>query len=457
MIEIKNKRMILFREDRLIGAAHDVDTSQKKFILDAMQGECDLTKMIAWIKIDPQFPGESPYDQLLKREVVGDKIILTWQLTAKNLQRAGEISAQVIFASPTYFLEDELDNILGGSLILPSPVEGKSAPVWQSYPETFVIEESIDGTVAYKETTKNVLVAAVAEALESSENASEAAENAQTAAQNANEAAQSAQAAVQSANEAVGVSESLQETARSMLADLENKQEVIERDYNEMQAVSQEVRENLEVCCECAELVDSMTHQTYNHMEAAQRSSEKAKENARSVLDAIKKSRSFRPIYTKTLTAEDTDCYSFEITQDQDGNSFSLSEFVIFMYFPMMPDAGVTYAKVSILPKYKTKNPTSTSFYNISQFVAFSRTKETYARSEHMNMGRWVTKVISGSSWSQNAETLRINGCVSSVSRQSDGLNAAAIRLSQHADVDTPFPEGTEIEIWGVDAIEEAE
>lgn len=456
MIEIKNKRMILFREDRLIGAAHDVDTSQKKFILDAMQGECDLTKMIAWIKIDPQFPGESPYDQLLKREVVGDKIILTWQLTAKNLQRAGEISAQVIFASPTYFLEDELDNILGGSLILPSPVEGKSAPVWQSYPETFVIEESIDGTVAYKETTKNVLVAAVAEALESSENASEAAENAQTAAQNANEAAQSAQAAVQSANEAVGVSESLQETARSMLADLESKQEVIERDYDEMQAVSQEVRENLEVCCECAELVDSMTHQTYNHMEAAQRSSEKALENARSVLDAIKKSRSFRPIYTKTLTAEDTDCYSFEITQDADGNPFSLSEFTIFAHIPPVPNSKSAYIQTWIQPENMMENGVR-KYGVLAQFAGIDRNTSYYHRIECANKGRWQADLVRGSAWNQNGDSVYHVGAVCSASRFTDGKNATAIILCSMPGAGNPFPEGTEIEIWGVDAIEEAE
>ena len=456
MIEIKNKRMILFREDRLIGAAHDVDTSQKKFILDAMQGECDLTKMIAWIKIDPQFPGESPYDQLLKREVVGDKIILTWQLTAKNLQRAGEISAQVIFASPTYFLEDELDNILGGSLILPSPVEGKSAPVWQSYPETFVIEESIDGTVAYKETTKNVLVAAVAEALESSENASEAAENAQAAAQNANEAAQSAQAAVQSANEAVGVSESLQETARSMLADLESKQEVIERDYNEMQAVSQEVRENLEVCCECAELVDSMTHQTYNHMEAAQRSSEKAKENARSVLDILKKARDFRIIYKKTLTAEDTDCYSFEITEDQDGKPFSLSEFIIFAHIPSMPNAKSFYVQIWIQPENMMENGVR-KYGVLTQFAGIDRNTSYYHRIECANKGRWRADLMRGGAWNQNGDTLYHTGAVCSTSRFTDGKSATAIIFFPTSNDVNPFPEGTEIEIWGVDAIEEAE
>ncbi len=456
MIEIKNKRMILFREDRLIGAAHDVDTSQKKFILDAMQGECDLTKMVAWIKIDPKFSGESPYDQLLKKEVVGDKIILTWQLTAKNLKRAGEISAQVIFASPTYFLEDELDNILGGSLILPSPVEGKSAPVWQSYSETFVIEESIDGTVAYKETTKNVLVAAVAEALEALENANEAAESAQTAAQSANEAAESAQTAAQSANEAVGTSVSLQETARSMLTDLENKQEAIERDYSEMQAVSQEVRENLEVCCECVELVDSMTHQTYNHMEAAQRSSENAEKNAKSVLDTVKKARDFRLIYKKALSAEDNDCYSFEVTEDQEGKPFSLSEFTIYAHIPTMPNVSSTYIQVRLQPNNEMENA-ARKYGIITQFIGIDKTRASYHRIECANKGRWRANIARGAAWNQNGDTVYQNGGVCSTSRFTDGKNATAIIFCSGASVGVPFPEETVVEIWGVDAIEEAE
>ena len=57
MIEIKNKRMVLFREDRLIGASGDIDTSQRRFVLDAVQGNTDLSEMVAWIKIDPQTPG----------------------------------------------------------------------------------------------------------------------------------------------------------------------------------------------------------------------------------------------------------------------------------------------------------------------------------------------------------------------------------------------------------------
>lgn len=483
-IEIKNKRMILFREDRLIGAKGDVNTAVRKFVLDVMQGETDLSEMVAWIKIDPKIPTESPYDQLLKKEIIGDKVVLTWQLTAKNLQRAGEISVQVIFASPAYFVEDELDKIFGDSPFLPSPVEGNSAPVWQCYPEIFVIEESIDNTVGYKEVTKNVLVSAVAEAVSSAESSQSAAESAQ----------QAAQAAART-----------EESVLSMSNDVENKQEVIEREYSEIMSGKQEVLQNLEAsreyslkaeqksdeamqasldaqsymqkaqesrdaALECKDEViecydyayeasrESMAYanQAGDKVKEAQAqatSARAAKDEARSILEKVKKARNFRLIYTTTLTADDTDCYSFEVTEDTEGNPFSLSEFVIFMHFPMMAGTGSSYIKTNI----RLSNSTSTSFYTIAQFAALSSTKDNYLRVEHKNMGRWITNVLKGTSWSQNADELKMSSSVSNVSRSTDNKYAAAIRLSQHANVGVPFPEGTLIEIWGIDAIEEAE
>ena len=227
MIEIKNKRMVLFREDRLIGAKGDVDTSERKFILDAVQGECDLRELVAWIKIDPKFPGESPYDQAIKKEHIGDKIVLTWKFSAKNLQRAGEISAQIIFASPAYFLEDELGKFFEDTPFIPNPIAGISAPVWQSYPEIFVVEESIDDTEGYKELGKNVIVSAVAEVISSAERAETAAdssevaaENAETSAQNAREAADDAQAAAISAQTSANSAHSFEMAALSISSDV---------------------------------------------------------------------------------------------------------------------------------------------------------------------------------------------------------------------------------------------
>lgn len=446
MIEIKNKRMILFREDRLIGAACDADTLQKKFILDAVQGETDLRSMVAWIKIDPKFADESPYDQMLKKEISDDKIILTWKLTAKNLQRAGEISAQIIFASPEYFIEEELGNIPEDSLILPSQIAGVSAPVWQSYSETFVIEESIDGTVGYKELTKNVLVSAVAEAVLAAENAKEAAESAQTTL----ESVKGAERIAGMSAEEAAASEKI---VSAISNDVEKKYAAFQNDLNEIEAAKQEIYQNLETYRECVELVDGTAHKVYNYMQTAQQSSLKAEQNAKNVLDTVKKAREFRLIYSKTLSAEDTDCYSFEITEDQDGNPFLLSEFVAYMYFPMMTDMGSSYVKVNILPD----DSTVSSYQNLCQFAAFSKTKNMYIRSEHKNMGRWVTKMVSSTSWNQNAETLRINGSIASASEKTNGKSAVSIRISQHADVDVPFPEGTMIEIWGVNSIKEAE
>ena len=181
MIEIKNKHMIIFPEDRLIGARGDVDSAQRKFVLSRVQDGFDLSNMVAWIKIDPTGSGAEPYDQMLKKEISGDRIVLTWRLSGANLKDAGELSAQIIFASPDYFNQNDLANLSDNALIVPSAIKGVSAPVWQSYPETFVVSESIDDTVAYEEITKNVLVAAAASAVASAESAQEAAESAASA------------------------------------------------------------------------------------------------------------------------------------------------------------------------------------------------------------------------------------------------------------------------------------
>lgn len=449
MIEIKNKRMILFREDRLIGAKGDIETSKRKFVLDAVQGEYDLRGMLAWIKIDPKFPGESPYDQAIKKETVGDKIYLTWQFTAKNLQRAGEISMQIIFADPTYFVEDELDKIFGSSPFLPTPVEGISAPVWQTYPETFVIEESIDDTAGYKETTKNVLVSAVADALSSAERAEDAADKADESALSAQEAAQSAEKAAEAVMQS-------QEAVLSMKTDVENKAKAIEQDYHDIREAGQEILGNVEVCQECAELVDNIQHQTYNYMEAAQKSSKEAEQNAKDVLSTLKKASDFRLIYKKTLTAEDTDCYSFEVTEDVEGNPFFLSEFTLYAHVPTTPDINNVYVQIKLQPDNILENG-ERKYGIVAQFPGINSSKEYYYRVECANRGRWRANLIRGDLWSQNADSVYHNGGVCSSSRFADGKNATAIIFSSSYGMNKPFPESTEIEIWGVDSIKEAE
>lgn len=475
MIEIKNKRMILFREDRLIGAMGDVDTSHRKFILNAVQDGCDLTEMVAWIKIDPNFPGESPYDQLLDSEIVGDKIILTWRLTAKNLQREGEISAQIIFASPDYFNEQDLAGIHGGSLILPEKVEGVSAPVWQSYPETFVIEESIEATAGYQELEKNVLMAAVSEAISSARNASAAAEA------------------------AIGA----QEYTMMLSNDAENARNSVEGCHQAILIAQKEVEENLEAVRECAEIareksVDSADAATlsenyqvsaqyyaeqalkeankaqeyYNEVVTAKEAcldnaeysyeqAQKAKASAQNALEAengalqtlaaVKRARDFRLIYSKTLTAEDTDCYSFEITQDVEGNKLLLSEFTIFLYIPQVSSTTGTYLQVRICPH------DANGYGIITQYIGTDKTKDVYQRIECANRGRWRANIVRGNAWNQNGDVVYHTGSVCSTSRFTDGKSASAILVQGGTPTSVLFPEGTTIEVWGVDAIKEAE
>ncbi len=201
MIEIKNKHMVLFPEDRLIGAEGDVSSAQRKFVLNRIQNGFDLSDMVAWIKIDPAGSGQEAYDQMLKKEIIGDNIILTWNLSAANLKKAGELSVQIIFAATNYFDKNDLAGLSDSDLIVPAVIKGVSAPVWQSYCETFVVGESIDDTVAYEEATKNVLVAAAATAIGSAESALGAAENAQAAAESAQAAENEAWQAVAEASE----------------------------------------------------------------------------------------------------------------------------------------------------------------------------------------------------------------------------------------------------------------
>ena len=475
MIEIKNKRMILFREDRLIGAMGDVDTSHRKFILNAVQDGCDLTEMVAWIKIDPNFPGESPYDQLLDSEIVGDKIILTWRLTAKNLQREGEISAQIIFASPDYFNEQDLAGIHGGSLILPEKVEGVSAPVWQSYPETFVIEESIEATAGYQELEKNVLMAAVSEAISSARNASAAAEaaigaqeytmmlsndaeNARNSVEGCHQAILIAQKEVEEnleasrecveisrdnairSEDAISVSEGYQLSAQRYAEQALKEANKAREYYNEVVTAKEVSLDNAEYSYEQAQKANASAQ---NALEA--------ENGALQTLAAVKRARDFRLIYSKTLTAEDADCYSFEITQDVEGNKLLLSEFTIFLYIPQVSSTTGAYLQVRICPH------DANGYGIITQYIGTDKTKDVYQRIECANRGRWRANIVRGNAWNQNGDVVYHTGSVCSTSRFTDGKNASAILVQGGTPTSVLFPEGTMIEVWGVDAIKEAE
>lgn len=508
MIEIKNKHMILFPEDRLIGAQGDVDSSQRKFFLDKVQDGFDLSDMIAWIKIEPLSGGEDAYDQLLKKEIADDKIYLTWKLTGLNLKNAGELSAQIIFADPKYFNAADLDKLKGDDLIVPAAITGVSAPVWQSYCETFVVAESIDDTIAYKEVTKNILVAAVAEAANAANDAALSSEQAQLAAETAqqmtNEVASkiddaqalfeklescedntleylkaAEQSAALAGQKVVKAEEACQLAQEYVLQAEEKRDQAAEQvqrakeekgqaaeyaqqakegyeDAAECVAQASEIRENIEAVQLDVTQKCNATLRWSNSAAASSESAQEYAQSAQNALEKVKNARDYRLIYKKTLSEEDTDCYSFEITEDNSGLPFKLTSFVIYFYAPQMANIGNSYISIGIQANGYTSGG-AISYSTLTQFAALSKSKAYYSRLECNQKGRWYIKAVKGTSWNQNVDSLNICGNVCSSTRFTDGKAATAIWFAQGAGVDMAFPAGTMVEVWGVDAIEEGE
>ena len=93
----------------------------------------------------------------------------------------------------------------------------------------------------------------------------------------------------------------------------------------------------------------------------------------------------------------------------------------------------------------------------VVQFAGVSSSKEYYHRVECANRGRWRANLSKSTLWSQNGDSVYQTSSVCSSSRFADGKNATAIVFCGASGVNIPFPEGTELEIWGVDSIKEAE
>ena len=515
MIEIKNKRMILFPEDRLIGAQGDINTAKRQFVLDRVQEGYDLSDMVAWIKIDPIGSGKEAYDQMLGRKTVGERMILTWTLSGANLKDAGEISAQIIMASPDYFNADDLKNLSDTDLVVPSRIEGVSAPVWQSYRETFVIEESIDGTTPYEQVPKNVLVGALADAVHSAAIASDAAQEAVEARNNveiAHEditnkvndaallynkmcdisetteeymnragsssatAAQNAQLAVEARNNVEIAHEDItnkvndaallyskmcdiSETVEECMSQVSDSSTTAAQNAQLAESAAQTALEKARKAQECLDEVEICLKDTYDYYELSARNAEQtnaAVRNVNATANRLQKARDYRLIYSKTLTEEETDCISFEITEDTEGNPLHLSEFVFYLYIPAMAEVGSTYLKVEVQGAGNVQNG-ERDYSHVAQFSGIQRTTNSYCRVECMQLGRWVAKVGRGTSWDQNVESINVVTGVCSRNRGIDGKAATAVRIVQHYNVGIAFPAGTFVEMWGADSLSEQE
>lgn len=415
MIEIKNKRIILYPTDRLIGAEGDIKTAKKVFILDKEEQGCDLSSLIAWIKLNPKGSGDNAYNQKLKKEIVGDKIKLIWSLTGANLKNAGELEAQIIMASPDYFDPKDLETLSDDSPILPSTISGVSAPVWQSYKETFVVADSIDDTISYSEINKNVLIAAVADASASAETAMSAAETVSEGLNQINEKVLRAEECRASA----------EESAQATEADVGK------------------TAEHLKECDKYANWAVTYGLQALDVYYDVETLYEQSKE----ILNKISRGSNYRKIFSKTISAGES-ITSFNINRDENGRPFKLNAFVIYAMIPPTSDA-IGYLKIDA-------NNAETSYNTLCQFIGTSQTESIYTRIECKNFGRWVSKLVSAKSWFGNSGSANVSSPICSQSRAADGKGATEIKFYQRADP-KPFPEGTEIEIWGLDYIEAEE
>jgi len=412
MIEIKNKRIILYPADRLIGAEGDIKTAKKVFVLDKEEQGCDLSSLVAWIKLNPKGSGEDAYNQKLKKEIIGDKIKLTWSLTGANLKKAGELEAQIIMASPDYFNPGELDLLDDDSPVLPSVISGVSAPVWQSYKETFVVADSIDDTISYSEINKNVLISAVADAAQAAETAVSAAERVDNGLDEIDEK-------VERADECRASAEESSQNAEANASKTAEHVVICEKAANQAVKYAVEAQEHFFE-------VDSLFSMIKDYVNKAI------------------KGCNYRKIYSKTIAAGES-LTSFNISRDENGRAFKLNAFAIYAKIPAISSMG--YLKVEI------KYPESVYNNLLCQFIGTNQNENTYFRIECKNRGRWVSEFVSAKTLFGNSVTANISSPICSQIRLSDGKPATEIILYQRADP-VPFPEGTEIEVWGLDYVE---
>lgn len=431
MIEIKNKRMILYPEDRIIGASGDIMTAQKKFVLNAVQDGFDLSDFVAFIKLEPC--ADEAYDQLLKKQKVDGKLVLTWALSGANLKNAGELSAQIVLASPEFFDPKELDVLSDNELVVPAKIEGISAPVWQSFKETFIVDESIESTAAYKEISKNVLTAAIASVIEN-------AEQCESLHANVGNMYRASCDNLEASEELFGMTSAYAQNAALMCERAENLRDEVEQFAKDAKEAEQNAFIYQEV--------------TYDYEQSALSHSENAGEYYEKTLKLVQDAREialYRPIFTKTI-AEGDSYVSFEITQDSEGDPLNLCKFAIYAYIPGMPDASNAYLRIECKP-----NDDSSGYSLLSMFSGINRSEtDMYFKAVCENEGRWTAKISKSNSWFQNAENATLYGPLCSNSRSLDGKAISHIYIGQHKSP-INFPVGTYIEVWGVDAPEKEE
>ena len=142
-IRIIGKEIRLCDDDRIIGVSNDNKTETKTFILNRIYGDIDLSTYQAWLSVEPVDKTKTGYNQLLKKTVDGDNIILSWIIDKNNTESEGKLFVVIKFAK----------NV------------GSETLIWQSFREYFLVRRSINANKEAETIGQNIFEAAVANAL----------------------------------------------------------------------------------------------------------------------------------------------------------------------------------------------------------------------------------------------------------------------------------------------------
>lgn len=465
MIYINDKKIMLFPEHRVIGSAGDNSTREIKFCLSKIQDGFDLSDMVAFIKITPVSPLEQSYNQLLNKKIEGDNIILSWLLTDENLKAEGKLTVQIEFAARNFFFVEDLKNLSDDSLVVPSVIEGVSAPVWQSFKECFFIADSIDIKEGYTSMSKDILTAAVAAAVSAKDDA----EAAQIFSEEARDEALAAVEAIDGklilAQNAVDSSQAYSQSSKDYADDAKSSALSAEGFSNSADTSALSAKDSADAAAEYAKTALAYSQDSYNNVVQAR----EYKENTQTYLDetieyynstcevyndTVKLSEEmasadgerYRLAYSHTLTAEEDGTSVIEIVTDSDGNELSFKKFVMYLKTPAIPEATSSLINLHLQAVGDYNSLGNRRYAKCGPIDAVDSASSVETRIEGELRGRWVLETLKGKNIVNNSLYTKQSIPYSSV-RQTDNKNICAIRL-QPVTSGATFKEGTQIELW---------
>ena len=465
MIYINDKKIMLFPEHRVIGSAGDNSTREIKFCLSKIQDGYDLSNMVAFIKITPVSPSEQSYNQLLNKKIEGDNIILSWLLTDENLKSEGKLTVQIEFAASNFFFEEDLKNLSGDSLVVPSFIEGVSAPVWQSYKECFFVADSIDIKEGYTSMTKDILTAAVAAAVAAKDDA----ELAQLLSEDARDVALAAVEDIDGklilAQNAVDSSQAHSQSSKGYANEAKNNALAAEGFSNSADISALSAKDSADIAAMHSKDASENSQNSYNsatqaavHMQGAKEYLDQTIETYNSTCevynDTVKLSEEialaggerYRLAYSHTLTAEEDGTSVIEIVTDSDGNELSFKKFVMYLKTTPIPEATSPLINLYLQAVGDYNSLGNRRYAKCGTIEVLDSASNVETRIEGELRGRWVLETLKGKNLVNNQLYTKQSIPYSSV-RQTDNKNVCAIRL-QPVTSGASFKEGTQIELW---------